>query len=190
MSDFFDLVRSQRAHRAFTDEPVDDATVERLLTAATFAPSAENSQPWEFVVVRDETVRSEIGDLMARAWAAARDYSESRLEQGLFEQVDHGIMARGIASAPVLIVVGVDTTRVHPKAIGSSVFPAVQNLLLGATALGLGSALTTIATVYGEELRALLGMPASFAALAVVPIGHPAQVLGPPRRDPPTVHRR
>ncbi len=55
MSDpsLFDVVRNQRAYRAFRADPIDDELVERILQAATFAPSAENTQPWVFVVVRD-----------------------------------------------------------------------------------------------------------------------------------------
>jgi nitroreductase len=188
VSDFFDLVRRQRAHRAFADAPVDDAVIEQLLTAATYAPSAENAQPWEFVVVRDSTLRAQLGDVMAKAWRAARAYSESRLDPSVFAAVDAGLGGGGIAGAPVLIVVGVDADRVHPNAIGSSAFPAVQNLLLAATALGLGSALTTIATAHAAELRALLDQPDSFEPVAVIPIGHPAAPLGPARRDPPRVH--
>ncbi|MFM7225636.1 MAG: nitroreductase family protein, partial [Actinomycetota bacterium] len=65
--DLFAVVGRQRAHRAFTDEPVADTVVARLLEAATFAPSAENRQPWEFVVVRDPDVRARIGEITERA---------------------------------------------------------------------------------------------------------------------------
>jgi nitroreductase len=65
-----------------------------------------------------------------------------------------------------------------------SVYPAVQNLLLAATAVGLGSALTTITRAFGAETRELLGLPEHVAPMAMVPIGRPARRLGPPRRDP------
>lgn len=187
---FFDLARRQRAHRAFRDDAVSDATIDRLLVAATHAPSAENSQPWEFVVVRDPATRAALGAVMAEIWQSVRAYSESRLDPGLFEEVDAGIAGGGIAGAPVLIVVCVDTDRVHPGAVGSSAYPAVQNLLLGATALGLGSALTTIATQHAARLRGLLGLSDRLDPVAVVPIGRPAQELGPSRRDPPRVSYR
>ncbi len=190
MSDFFDLVRRQRACRSFSDEPVDDATIDRLLEAATFAPSAENSQPWIFVVVCDVELRAALGALMAKAWRSARAYSQSRLDDRLFAEVDAGLGSGTIAAAPVLIVVGVDADLVHPNAIGSSAFPAVQNLLLAATALGLGSALTTIATTHAAELRALVDRPSTFEPVAVIPIGHPATPLAPARRNPPRVMRR
>ncbi len=188
MNDFFDLARRQRAHRAFTDETVDDATIERLLTAATYAPSAENRQPWVFVVVRDAELRGRLGDLMEKAWNAARSYSRSRLDDALFAAVDAGLGGGGIAGAPVMIVVGADLDRVHPNAVGSSLFPAVQNLLLAATALGLGSALTTIATGHAAELRAIVDLPESVLPVAVVPLGRPVRALGPSRREAAVEH--
>ena len=190
MSEFFDLIRRQRACRSFSDDAVDDETVERLLEAATFAPSAENSQPWIFVVVRDGELRGALGELMAKAWRAARAYTQARLDDRLFAEVDAGLGSGTIAAAPVLVVVGVDLDLVHPNAVGSSAFPAVQNLLLAATALGLGSALTTIATTHAAELRALVDQPPNFEPVAVIPIGHPATPLGPSRRRAPTVVRQ
>ncbi|MDQ1466610.1 MAG: hypothetical protein QOH10_1025, partial [Actinomycetota bacterium] len=60
---FFAVVHRQRACRVFSDDPVDDDLLARVLDAATFAPSAENRQPWEFVVVRDPQTRAELGEL-------------------------------------------------------------------------------------------------------------------------------
>ncbi|MEY2462716.1 MAG: hypothetical protein QOH64_854, partial [Acidimicrobiaceae bacterium] len=60
---FFDVVLRQRACRSFAPDPVGDDDIERILTAATHAPSAENMQPWVFVVVRDEATRASIGEL-------------------------------------------------------------------------------------------------------------------------------
>ncbi len=138
---FFDVVARQRACRSFTDEAVDDDTIARILTAATFAPSAENKQPWEFVVVRDRQTRTAIGDLSRRAWEAhGRAFSETRLTPAMLAEVDRGATS-GVADAPVNIVVCADVQRGLEVTIPSSIFPATQNLLLAATALGLGSAL-------------------------------------------------
>jgi nitroreductase len=187
-SNFFAVAARQRAHRLFTDDPIDDATIERLLDAAVRAPSAENRQPWEFVVVRDDTARARIAELMARAWdGGGREYSEQRLSASVLADVD-AAMHGGFARTPVFIVVCADVTRGHENTIDSSVFPAVQNLLLGATALGLGSALTTIATVFGRELRELLALPENVRPRAVVPIGHPAKQLGSSKREPASTH--
>src|SRR5271166_687174 len=151
MPDFFEVVRSQRACRAFRPDPVEDALVERVLEAATFAPSAENRQPWVFVVVRDVERRSAIGGLTRQAWdAGGRAHSEARLAPGLLAEVDAG--------APVLVVVAGDTALGDRRVMEASVFPAIQNLLLAATALGLGSSLTTLPLVFGAELAATVGL--------------------------------
>ena len=184
MPDLFDVVRSQRAHRRFTDDPVPDAVIEQVLEAATFAPSAENRQPWVFVVVREPALRARIGDLVRRAWeGGARDHSTGRLPAGMLADVDQGATG-GLAGAPVIVVVGADTGDVHPRALEASVFPAVQNLLLAATALGLGSALMTLPLAFPAELAGMVGLPDHVRPVAVVPLGVPSRPLGPPRRRP------
>jgi len=188
---FFDVVLHQRACRDYSDAPVPDDDVERILDAATHAPSGENTQPWVFVVVRDPGVRHAIVELTRRIWMGARGEAMSRLGTRLAVEVDEGFQ-RGFGGAPVLVVVGADTTTgVHRNAMPSSIFPAVQNLLLAANALGYGSALTTLTAVAGDELRALIDLPDHVVPMAVVPIGRPARPLGPPRRRPAseTTHR-
>jgi nitroreductase len=180
-SDLFSVIRTQRAHRLFTEDPIADELVERVLEAATYAPSAENSQPWVFVVVRDPASRAQIRDLTRRQWeGGGRAHSIPRLPPAMFEDVERGAMG-GIASAPVVIVVGADTSRVVEAVMEASVFPAIQNLLLAANALGLGAALTTL-TTSARELQELLALPDHVRPLAVVPLGHPARRLKPPRR--------
>src|SRR5271170_4371365 len=139
MPDFFEVVHTQRAARTFLPDDVDDATVTRILTAATHAPSAENSQPFVFVVVRDAAIRAAIGAVTARIWeGGAKAIEAERLPPAFWRDVDRGATG-GVAAAPVLVVVCGDTRLAHPGAMGESVFPATQNLLLAAHALGLGS---------------------------------------------------
>jgi nitroreductase len=184
MPDFFEVVRSQRACRAFRPDPVDDALVERVLEAATFAPSAENRQPWVFVVVTDPDRRAAIGSLNRRAWeGGAKSHSEGRLTPALLDEVDRGAQG-GIAGAPVIVVVGGDTRLGDRRVLAASIFPATQNMLLAAGALGLGAALTTLPLVFGEELAEAVGFPFEVQPMAVVPLGWPARPLGPPRRLP------
>jgi nitroreductase len=183
---FFDVVLRQRACRDFAPDPVPDEDVARMLEAAVHAPSAENAQPWVFVVVRDADRRRRITELTRRLWdGGAGDHSRPRLAAGLFAEVD-GAVRSGFGGAPVLVVVAGDgrdpTTR---ATLGASVFPAVQNLLLAATALGYGSALTTLPTVAAAELRDVVELPEGLEPMAVVPIGLPARSLGRPRRLPP-----
>lgn len=183
MSDFFEVVRSQRAHRQLRPDPIPDALIERLLEAAIHAPSAENRQPWVFVVVREAGQRARIAALVQRLWErGARDLSRPRLAARLFADVDRWATG-GLAEAPAIIVVCGDTSLSHPEALGASVFPAVQNLLLAAQALGLGALLSTLPTV-GRELAELLDLPEQVRPMAAVPIGWPAETPRPPRRIP------
>ena len=153
------MVHTQRAARSFLPDDVDDETVARILTAATHAPSAENSQPFVFIVVRDPGLRATIGELTARIWqGGARALEEQRLSPAFLRDVDRGAMG-GIAAAPVLVVVCGDTRLTYPQSMDASIFPAVQNLLLAAHALGLGSTLTTLPVLGGEELSGPLGLP-------------------------------
>ena len=184
--DLFTTLLTQRACRSFTADPVPDEAVERMLEAAMHAPSAENRQPWVFVVVRDAAVRAEL--------TADRPPPMGQPEEGttrdnqsaprLFDEVDRSIVA-GFGGAPVLIVVGGDTSSdVTRRALPSSIFPAVQNLLLAAAGLGFGSALTTLASHAPDEVRAAVGLPDDVEPMAIVPVGRPARPLGPPRRQP------
>jgi nitroreductase len=184
MPDFFDVVLTQRAARSFLPDPVADSDVTRILTAATHAPSAENSQPFVFVVVRDADQRAAIGAITARLWeSSAKDLEAERLSPAMLREVDQGAMG-GVAGAPVLIVVCGDTRLTFPGAMDASIFPAVQNLLLAAHALGLGSTLTTLPVLSGSELSALLHLPPEVVPVAVVPLGHLPKPLGLPRRQP------
>jgi nitroreductase len=186
--ELFDVVGRQRAHREFSDAPVDDSVVIQLLRAATFAPSAENRQPWEFVVVREPAGCRAIAEVARQAWlGGARDMEKDRLPPALFADVDRG-MTGGFSTAPVWIVVCADNERGLSVSAPASIFPAVQNLLLAATALDLASALTTLAAAFEAELRELLGLPDHVAPMAAIPIGHPVQPLGPPRREPAEQH--
>ena len=181
---FFDVVLGQRACRQFTDAPVDDELVERCLRAATHAPSAENLQPWVFIVVRDDTLRGSIGELMAQAWRhGGRQHSVGRLDDSLLHEVEHGAEG-GVAAAPVIVVVCGDSSIGIEATLPSSIFLATQNLLLSAAAVGLGSAMTTLATLHSGELSKLLDLPPTVRPMAVVPLGWPARRLGPPRRLP------
>jgi nitroreductase len=184
VSDLFAIVHSQRACRDFEPTELGDDVIARVLDAATFAPSAENRQPWVFVVVRDAARRARLHDLTQRAWeAGGREFSAGRLSAGLLADVEHGIAGGGYRAAPAVVVVAADTDRCHPATVAASIFPAVQNLCLAAQASGLGSALTTLTTTFAAELASIIELPSSVVAQAVVPLGYPARPLGPPRRE-------
>ena len=179
------MVLRQRACRDFAPDPVPDGDIARILDAAVHAPSAENLQPWVFVVVRDADRRGRIADLTRRLWdKGAGQHSRRRLAAGLFAEVDASVRS-GFGGAPVLVVVAGDGREpVTRRMLAASIFPAVQNLLLAANALGYGSALMTLATVASPELRSIVELPEGIEPVAVVPIGRPARPLGAPRREP------
>lgn len=181
-----ELLRSQRACRTFSSDPVSDADLETMLEAATHAPSAENRQPWIFVVAREST-RDAIADLTGRVWEmGGRSHSEETLSPALFAEVNV-FFGAGYGGAPVLIVVAGDGRAGTSTALlSSSIYPATQNLLLAASALGYGSAMTTLAAQVPAELAAIVGLPEGVRPFGVVPIGRPARPLGPPRRRPVT----
>jgi len=182
--DFFDVVLSQRAHRALRPDRVPDELIEQVLEAAVHAPSAENRQPWAFVVVRDPSLRGAIAEMTAATWeAGAREYSRPNLTPGLLDEVDRWATG-GLAAAPVHVVVCGDTSLAPEMLLPSSIYPAVQNLLLAALAVGLGSLMSTLSIVSGPAFRELLGLPDHVVPLALVPLGYPARPLGPPRREP------
>jgi nitroreductase len=117
---------------------------------------------------------------MDRLWSSAPQADLA----GPLEADVKGGFGGGFATAPVWIVVGADDERAGRGEQSSSIFPAVQNLLLAATALGLGSAMTTIARYDPSEVRDITGLPDSVRPYAMVPIGWPARPLGPPKRRP------
>jgi nitroreductase len=183
-TDFFAVVDGQRAHRWFTDEPVADDDLTRMLAAAIRAPSAENSQPWQFVVVRATEGRAALAEIARRLWhGGGRDHAAANVDADMLADIDASIDA-GFGGAPVLVVVAADSLRTHPRTFGSSLFPAVQNLLLAAGALGYGSTLTTLASYAPDDVRAAVGLPEHLVPIAVVPIGRPAKPLGRSRREP------
>lgn len=182
------VLRRQRAHRAFTEEPVAESVITDILELATRAPSAQNSQPWQFVVVQDESRRRALWELAARLWdMGASDVTRDSVSDTMHDDVARGVTG-GFAGAPVSIVVCADTERWDANLMDSSIWPATQNLMTAATAHGLGSALTTIGTILIDDLRALLHLPPAIVPVAVVPIGHPARDLGSSRREPVGEH--
>ena len=187
MPEFFGVVLGQRAYRSLLPDPVPDELVTRVLEAATHAPSAENHQPWEFVVVRDAATRAAIGRVTQGIWeAGGREHSRA-LPPRFFEAVDRWATG-GLAAAPVHVVVCGDTTRCPEAQLPSSIFPAVQNLLLAALAVGLGSLMSTLSVVNRAAFSPLLGLPDHVVPMALVPLGWPARPLGPAGREPVADH--
>ena len=181
---YFELVSNQRAQRELEPRPVPEALIEKILVAATHAPSAMNSQPWRFIVVQDASVRREIAAGARAAWEGfARGMSKDQSAPG-FKDVDRWAMS-GLELAPVIIVLCGDTQVLPLAQMGSSIYPAAQNILLAANALGLGSLMSNLPIFAPDGAFAkTLGLPDHIVPLATLPIGYPARKLGRPRRRP------
>ncbi|HWW55049.1 MAG TPA: nitroreductase family protein, partial [Acidimicrobiales bacterium] len=166
-----------RAMRRYTEAPVTDAEVETCIRAAVQGPSGGNIQPWQFVVVRDPATRAVIGesyrqsyDRYERALLASLPPFRSPDDEASFHRglTASRHLAEHLAEAPVLVLVAmpsIDLT-LHdddgPLDIGTlhaSVFPAVQNLMLAARGMGIGSALTTVFRIRQAEVRAACAIP-------------------------------
>jgi nitroreductase len=189
------VMHAQRACRRFDpDGKVLDGDLERMLEAAVHAPSAENTQPWSFVVVRNEEARAQLADWWTETWnAGGGDFVRQSLDDKvLVADLEYGFNRGGFAAAPVVVVVCADTERVPEIYAPSSIYPAVQNLLLAAADLGYASCLTTGLTTFGvDRVREKLQLPDTLLPMAAVYLGRSARKLSPSRRRPaPTVTYR
>jgi nitroreductase len=174
VTDVYELFRNQRAIRNFTDEDVPDELVDCVLTAAIHAPSGSNTQPWHFIVIRDKSVKNAISEVYEEARAAT-----SRAKQPSAASERPPLMA-----APVLIVPCVNTPASGRAGFqtGASIYPSVQNLMLAARALGLGTVLTTLHRRRKAQIHEILGIPDDIESAAIIPLGWPDREYGPNRR--------
>ena len=150
-----EAIRQRRSVHQFLSEPVGDEQLEAILEAGRWAPSALNSQPWDFVVVTDPQTRSQIGTIL--------------------EQIT--LSWKGFAAAPAMIVVAV-SPRGDPDHFVEDGAIAAQNICLAAHSIGLAS---SWAGVYGKKavdkaLKKLLALPLTHRVIAVIPVGTAARV--------------
>ena len=190
-NDLFEIIRSTRSMRRLKRDPVPNELIRKILEAGTCAPSGGNMQHWRFLVIRDAEIKRTVGAYYKRAWdeQVAPRYRSGEPAPGmnrdrflrLLDAAEY--LAAHIHEAPVWIVPcleGGTPTRTS----GSSVYPAVQNMLLAARALGLGATLTTLYLSFEKEVSAALGLPPDVHSYALLPIGYPIGRFGPVRRVP------
>jgi len=168
---------TQRAIRNFTPDPVSDEVVTTILDAAVRAPNGGNTQRWSFLVIRDRETKKRFGEWYLDAWTGL--VTDMNLEQTSAQPYRPSMLTQNMEDIPVLILACLDSpTPPHgPNSLtpGSSIYPAVQNIMLAARALGLGTVLTTLHTKFEDEVKALLGIPATVSTAALIPLGYPAQ---------------
>lgn len=192
-SDFFEVIGTQRAMRRLKPDPVPDELIKKLIWAATRAPSGGNRQGWRYMVISDPAKKKQIQEWYHEAWSkvVASGYGnrpdlppeEAASNDRVMRSATY--LAEHMHEAPVLILAcaltgagGGDITA------GSSIYPGVQNLMLAARALGLGTALTTVHRARQDDVRKLLGIPDSVETAALIPVGWPRGKFGSGFRKP------
>lgn len=193
-NDIWEAMFTQRAIRYWQDKPVPRELLEKVITAASKAPSGSNTQPWVFVVIDEADKRKQIGAALRSIYEnaeplqnliAAGEKSDNKTERlmlkgarAFFSQLD---------KAPAIIIpclYGLSSPTQDPTSLlaGSSIYGAVQNLMLAARALGLGTVMTTAHGMLDAQLRDTLHLPGDAYPVALIPIGYPDANFGPTTR--------
>ncbi len=203
--ELYDVMRTTPAVREFTDDPLPDETLRRILDHARFAPSGGNRQGAHVVVVREQETRERLVALYPSAvkryvaqiavgespWNSVHPAGPSPEEIEATEVPSR--FTDPVLTAPAVLVFFVDLARVASMdqdldrvgvISGGSVYPLVWNVLLAARNEGLGGTITTMAVVEEPAVKELFGVPDHFALAAVVPLGTPVKVLTKLKRQP------
>ena len=186
--DLFEAMSSCRAIRYLKPDPVPENLVEQVITAATWAPSPGNSQGRDFVVVTDKAKRETIGNAIesamgSRVAAMERPDKTHRL---MLDGTQH--LLATLKTCPVLIFVC--GKAIYPyeapreSFVWSSIYPAAQNLIVAARALGLGTVFTTFQGVAESVIRETLNIPDDVLIGCMIPMGWPDRNFGPVNREP------
>ena len=184
-----------RSIRRYTDEKIPPAVLRDILFAATRAPSGSNRQPFRFVVLDDGPVAAAAKNIVAEAaqagWSRKRRADGYDSGSGVVSDSPKSRMARSMERyvaemrhVPVLVFPCLIRKRAMNPTEGASIYPACQNLLLAARALGYGGALTMWHHSVESELRELIGIPDDVAISATITLGRPEGSHGPVRRLP------
>ena len=191
----FEGICTTRAIRRYLPEPVPDRVLRDLLYAATRAPSGSNRQPFRFLVFTDGSNARAVKELIGRAartvWDVKRTADRYDEGTGIDDSSPKARMARTMDAyvehlheVPVLILANLVRHRAPNPTEGASVYPACQNLLLAARALGYGGVMTTWNQLVDQELHDLLGIPDEVLIAATITVGRPRGGHGPVRRRP------
>ncbi|HWP90962.1 MAG TPA: nitroreductase family protein [Thermodesulfobacteriota bacterium] len=203
--ELYDIMRTTFSAREFTNDPLPDSILYRILDNARFAPSGGNRQGWRVIVIRDHNTKETLAELAepaARRYAAQKKAGENpwntidptSVDAETIEQTPvPSHMRETYLRAALVLVVCVDLKVVASmdqdlKRIGvvsgASVYPFVWNILLAARHEGYGGTITTMPIAQEPKLQELLGIPKHFAVCAVIPMGKPTRNLTKLRRKP------
>ena len=176
-----EALHSTPARRYLSDAPIPDEVVRALLDAAVRGPNGGNVQRWAWIVVRDPELKRRIAAFYQEGWDTSYGaYAEVIMAgddasaKANFRAGDH--LAAHLAEAPVWIIpVLLGAAESGNPRLGSSIYGAVQQLMLAARAYGIGSTLTTLYSGHEAEVRELLGLPADALTMALIPLGYPSR---------------
>src|SRR5688572_30931349 len=181
------VIKKRRSVRVYKTGKVSDKQLETILEAARWAPSGANTQPWEFVVTRDRKKMKRVREIYSNEW------KQRKLEDPVHYK---GLKKDYVGDVSVLVLACGDartkqvylTTRQaadREKLFQASIANAVQQMMLAAASMNLGTVWVSVREEVEPELRELFKVPASLRLLWVVPIGH-ARSWPPakPRRKP------
>jgi nitroreductase len=192
-ADLFETIETTRAMRRLKPDPVPDELIRKILQAGVCAANGGNTQRWRFLVIKDPAIKKRVQVYYKRAFdeVVGPRYLASEPPPGVSRErytrqhsaveylTDH------FHEAPVWIVACLDEgTSTPTRSSGASIYPAVQNMLLAARALGLGATLTTRHLLHEKEAEAALGLPPGVRSYAILPIGYPMGKFGPVGRGP------
>ncbi len=192
--DLFEAIYTTRAMRRLKPEPVPREIIMKVIEAATMSPSNSNRQPWIFLVVTDATTKQFVAQRYKKAWETHYLTPDKRHVLETAPETSEGkslrsanYLANHLAEAPVLIFCCVKRYNDAPRAgrpMYGSIYPAVQTLCLAARAYGLGTSITGLHHIFGDEINKLLGVPPEYANEVMVPMGYPRGRWGRPARKP------
>ena len=193
--DALHAMSTTRAIRRFTGDSIPTEDLAQILFAASRAPSGSNRQPWRMLILRDGpkavAAKRLLGEAFRAAWSTKRAVDGYDRGSGIVEDTPKARTARAMQhfvdhfeQTPVVILACLKRYRAANPGEGSSVYPAVQNLLVAARVLGYGGVITGWHADVEPELRELLGVPSDVAIHATIPLGRPMGSHGPVRRRP------
>ncbi len=190
--DIFEAMRTQRAMRRLKPDPVPEEYLRKIIWAATRAPNGGNVQPWRFLVIQDAEKKRALQRIYSEQWnpylerydLTAPMPEETRRSMAL--SLERGTyLSDHLHEVPAIIIPCGFLLPINAGiASGSSIYPAIQNLMLAARALGLGTVLTTLHRQNEGAVRELLGIPENAHTAALIPVGWPMGKFGEGPRLP------
>lgn len=194
--DVLEAIYTTRAMRRLKPDPIPPDVLRAILEAAVRAPSGGNSQGWAFLAVQDPQLRAGLAAIYrpliqslfqpGGAYHGQINAEDPEVAARTRRMADSALyLGEHMQDAPVIVVPCINAGgRQTSITTGSSIYPAVQNLMLAARAFGIGSTLTTIHRAKQDEVRALLGVPAEYETAALIPLGYPRGRWGTGPRRP------